>query len=104
MKKFKQGIFTVLTATVLVGGSLFLNSCGDAEETLLGCSVSKLTDLSEVVSEKASAYGSNPTSATCAAYKTAMQNYINEADDCIYADEAYVSQLQASLNSLDCSK
>ena len=70
----------------------------------------RLADEAAALSQAASAYASDPTTANCEAYRQALLDYLNEADnviDCV--PQASLAQYQqavdaakASANSLQC--
>lgn len=99
MKKIKYSIFTVVLSGALLSSAMLFTSCESDEET--SCDQANLTKLLEVSGDKAQAYASDPTAENCKAYKEAMQNFINAADNCPGVD-AQVKQLQTVLNELDC--
>lgn len=58
----------------------------------------------DAVTTAATAYGNNPTTATCNAYKTAFQNYLNALEDhksCVPSEQS--AQLQQSIDAAQTS-
>ena len=102
MKLFKKTNPLLLFIMV----SLFLTSCGseDNNSAISGnCDLAALQTASDVVSNKALEFASNQTETNCNAYKTAMRNFINIADNCPDVPQSEIDQLNSFLSEVDCS-
>lgn len=111
----KYNVFFGVLVLAIVGFSS-LPSCKDDDDGGAGgCSAAwanALSDEAAALSDAATAYGLDPTTAKCNAYKAAFQDYIDEAEsfrNCSAltgqnrADwEAALQQAQDSLDALTC--
>jgi len=82
---------------------VFAPSCKDDEEDC-AATASALQDKSAAMQNAAIAYGTNPSTANCVAYKNAVQSYIDEARDlvdCPGLSAAEKAQYQQSLDAAE---
>ena len=90
--------------------SLSAISCNQTNNPVTCSYAVELQDEATALSNAASAYGQDPTTANCEAYRQAFLDYLDEAeklDDCVVASEraAYrqaIDDTQASLDALTC--
>lgn len=96
MKKF----FAMSLCLLALG---FAPSCKDDEEDC-AATAAALQDEANAMSNAATTYGLNPTTANCNAYKDAVQAYIDEARDlvdCPGLSNAEQQQYQQSLDAAE---
>ncbi len=77
MKRTKNLILGLFLSTVFV-----FSACSSSDEDTATCNQANLTAASQEVLTTAQTFSSNPTSGTCAAYKTAVNNFIDIAENC----------------------
>lgn len=79
--------------------AVFFTSCSKDEDNTSNCAEKHTTYLDKT-NAAALKYGQNPTVANCNAYKSAVQEYINQTKGC---PGAQTETLTESLNSLNCN-
>src|SRR5688572_21772844 len=95
--------------------SVGFSSCKDDDDDGNGCSTAwsaEVEDELEDMTAAAQAYGSNPNSTTCNAYKDAAQDYLDALESFLNCDrltqqerndlEAQIDQAEASVNAISC--
>jgi hypothetical protein len=87
-----------------------LTSCGKDDPVTCNWTT-ELQNESDALVAAATAYGNNPTTANCEAYKDAFQDYLNEAEKYVSCAttagqgaelQSAINQAQADLNALQC--
>jgi len=84
---------TILAASVVCVTLLTFGSCKKDDNG------NSCTDLANAASTAAMNYSSNPNSANCQAYKTAITNYV---DGCADIEQSVKDQYLAALEGLNC--
>jgi hypothetical protein len=85
--------FNIAVLLVLFGMSVVISGCKKTKED-------NCLNLTNNVEAALTAFGNNPTQATCEAYYNAMQDYIDGCKTITPATKAYYEDL---LSSTDCS-
>ena len=107
MKRLNQIFALCLFCTA----ALFLGCNNNDDDGITTCIwTTELQAEAEALSNAASAFGADPTTANCEAYRSAFQDYLNAADDldgCVPAADrpAYqqaIDEAQAELDALQC--
>ena len=101
--------FQKIIAGICIMSIPFLSSCG---KDPVSCNyATEVQNELNALSTAATAYGNNPTTANCNAYKTSFQNYLNALEDhrsCATTAgqgaefQQAIDDAQASLNQLQC--
>jgi len=107
-----KSMMKILGATAIVAMVLFACKKDDPVDTCAGFNfATELQAETNAVIAAANAYGTNPTTENCNAYRTAYQNYLNAASDLQACANATgqgteyaqaIAEAQAQLDALQC--
>ena len=85
-----------LLYSALVVCAFSFASCGG------GCDADDITAAGNKISEAATAYGTDQSTANCEAYRAAINDYIDELDDCDLVTQETIDAFKASRDDLSC--
>ena len=92
----KKQFANLFFASLFLLGTVSFYSCNN------GCTADEISDAANEITTAATAYGNDPSTANCEAYRDALNAYIDQLGDCDEVSQATLDTYQQQADDLDC--